>query len=67
MAARPDDNLQRLVGTVVFRGCNLYQKIRPHMWERKIGPKLGNFFFMGGGGGQIPFYRDAISPLPMPT
>jgi len=50
--------LQRLVGTVVFRGCNLYQKIRPHMWEEEIGPKLG--IFMGGGGGQIPFYRDAI-------
>jgi len=28
------------------------------MWEEEIGPKLG--IFMGGGGGQIPFYRDAI-------
>jgi hypothetical protein len=50
--------LQQLVGQVVMRGCGLYKKIHPYGWKEEVGPKLG--IFVGGGGGQISFYRDAI-------
>lgn len=50
--------LQRLVASVVVDGCHLYRQVRPYMWKDEIGSKLG--IFMGGGGGRIPFYRDAI-------
>lgn len=58
-ASQTRKRLQQLVGQVVMRGCRLYRQIHPYMWKEEIGPKLG--IFVGGGGGQIPFYRDAIT------
>lgn len=51
--------LQKLVGAVVGRGCRRYRQVRPHMWRDEIGEKLG--IFLGGGGGQIKFYKETIS------
>jgi hypothetical protein len=50
--------LQQLVGHVVFGGYWLYRQVRPYMWKEEIGPQLD--IFMGGGGGQIDFYEQAI-------
>jgi hypothetical protein len=50
--------LQQLVGHVVHGGCWLYRQVRPFAWKEEIGPQLD--IFMGGGGGQIDFYKRAI-------
>ncbi len=50
--------LQQLVGHVVDGGRRLYRQVRPFAWKEEMGPQLA--IFMGGGGGQIGFYKRTI-------
>lgn len=51
-------HLQQLVGRVVVRGCKEHKKFNP-TWKSNVGENLQ--IFMGGGGGQIQFYQQAVS------